>query len=178
MPAFVALLRAVNVGGRGTLAMSDLRFAAAEAGLQAPATFLQTGNLVFTSDATAAELESRLEAALSGRLGVTTKVFVRTAGAWATLVAELPFPELAASDPSHLVAMILRDAPDAERRAALDAAITGPETAVVRGTVAYIAYPEGIGRSKLTAARIEAALATKATGRNWRTVLKIADALT
>ena len=73
--------------------------------------------------------------------------------------------------------MILRDAPDAARREALQAAITGRERAIVRGTTAYIAYPDGIGRSKLTAARIENALGTAATGRNWRTVEKIAKAL-
>lgn len=179
MPAFVALLRAINVGGRGTLAMADLRRAAAAAGLGAPRTLLQSGNLVFEAgaDAAPAELERRLEAALADRFGLTTTVLARSRWQWDALVADLPFPNLAATDPSRLVAMVLRAAPDAARRAALAAAIAGPEQAVVRGDVAYVAYPDGIGRSRLTAARIETALGTPGTARNWRTVSRIADAL-
>ena len=181
LPAFVALLRAVNVGGRGTLAMADLGRAAEAAGCVAPRTLLQSGNLVFRSEARPAELGPRLEAALAATCGLSTTILVRAAPDWAVLVAGLPFPELAAADPSHVVAMILRDAPDAARRAALQvalhAAIGGREQSLVRGTTAYIAYPDGIGRSKLTPARIEKALGTEATGRNWRTIAKIAEAL-
>ena len=85
------------------------------------------------SDATPAELEPRLEASLLAAFGVAASVLVRTAADWSALVAGLPFPDLAADDPSHVVAMILRDAPDAARCEALQAAIGGRERAVVRG---------------------------------------------
>jgi len=48
MTAYVALLRAVNVGGR-QLKMEDLKRIASEVGLQAPKTFIASGNLLFTS---------------------------------------------------------------------------------------------------------------------------------
>ena len=67
----------------------------------------------------------------------------------------------------------LKDAPDAKDVAALQAAITGPEIVRARGRQAYIVYPAGIGRSRLTITLIERKLGTRATGRNWNTVLKL-----
>ena len=57
---------------------------------------------------------------------------------------------------------------------ALQAAITGPEVVRADGAHAYIIYPDGVGRSRLTHALIERKLGTRGTGRNWNTVLKLA----
>ena len=109
MPACVALLRAVNVGGRGAIAMADLRAVATDLGFTAVRTLLQSGNLVFaTPDAEGAA--ARIEKRLAEHCGLTTDVLVRTAAEWSALVAANPFPEVAADDPGHLVA-------DAARRA-------------------------------------------------------------
>ncbi len=62
--------------------------------------------------------------------------------------------------------------------AALQAAITGPETVRAKGRQAYIVYPNGIGRSRLTSKLIERKLGTRTTGRNWNTVLKLGAAAT
>jgi len=59
--------------------------------------------------------------------------------------------------------------------AALRSAIQGPETVRSDGRQLYIVYPAGIGRSKLTGTLIERLLETRATARNWNTVLKLAD---
>jgi uncharacterized protein (DUF1697 family) len=71
--------------------------------------------------------------------------------------------------------MFLRDAPKASAVEALRAAITGPELIASQGKHAYIVYPAGIGRSRLTTAMIEGKVHTLGTGRNWNTVLKLAD---
>jgi uncharacterized protein (DUF1697 family) len=55
----------------------------------------------------------------------------------------------------------------------LRAAITGPEVVHVQGREAYVVYPEDIGHSRLTNALIERKLGTRATARNWNTVLKL-----
>ena len=107
MPAFVALLRAVNVGGRGTVTMADLREVAAGLGLGEVRTLLKSGNLVFAAP-DAPNLEAKLEAAFADRLGLKTDVLVRTAEAWSALIAANPFTEAAADDPGHLVAMPLK----------------------------------------------------------------------
>ena len=71
--------------------------------------------------------------------------------------------------------MILKKAPTAKAVATLRAAITGPEMIEAVGRHAYIVYPAGIGRSRLTSNLIDSKLDTRGTGRNWNTVLKLAE---
>jgi uncharacterized protein (DUF1697 family) len=171
----LALLRAVNVGGRAAVAMADLRAVAEAAGLSGARTLLRSGNLLFESAGPGpAALERRLEAALARQLGLKTDVFVRTAAEWGEVVARNPLRDAARRDPAHLVVMVLRDAPGAPAVRALQAAVQGPELARAHGRELYVAYPAGIGRSRLTAAVIERALGTRGTARNWNTVTKLA----
>ena len=95
---------------------------------------------------------------------------------WKEVITKNPFRDEAKRDPSHLVAAFLKDAPDPKDVAALQAAITGPEIVRAKGRHAYIVYPNGIGRSRLTSTLIERKLGTRATGRNWNTVLKLGTA--
>src|SRR5205823_930092 len=88
-----------------------------------------------------------------------------------------PFPDAAVRDPSRLLVMFLRDAPTPARVKALQRAIVGRETVRAVDTQAYITYPDGMGRSKLTLPMIEKALGTIGTGRNWNTVTKITGLL-
>jgi uncharacterized protein (DUF1697 family) len=71
--------------------------------------------------------------------------------------------------------MCLRDAPLPEQVKALQASIAGREVVKAHGRHAYLIYPDGQGRSKLTIQKIEKALATRGTARNWNTVLKLAE---
>ena len=170
----VALLRAVNVGGRNLVAMADLRSLLSDLGFSNPRTVLQSGNAIFESEsATGRQLEHLLERATSGRLGVDTDYFVRTADQWRAIVADNPFPDEARGDPAHLVMSLLKDAPSPAQVTALQHAITGREVVRARGDHAYVVFPDGIGRSGLTAAVTEKHLGTRATGRNWNTVLKL-----
>jgi uncharacterized protein (DUF1697 family) len=170
----IALLRAVNVGGRNPVAMSSLRELAADLGLDNPRTLLQSGNLVFGSDArSAADLERLLEREAAARLGLETDFMVRSASEWKSLIARNPFPAEAKADPGHLVVMFLEDAPRAADVKALASAITGRERVRADGRELYVVYPDGMGRSRLTNALIERKLGTRATGRNWNTVLKL-----
>jgi uncharacterized protein (DUF1697 family) len=173
MATNIALLRGVNVGGNRKVAMSDLRAFLSRLGLGDPRSLLQSGNVVFRSDASPAKLEAMLEAEAGERLGLQTTFFVRTAEEWRSVVARNPFRDEAASDPSHLVVMFLKEAPDAGSVRALQAAIVGPEVVRAGGRHAYITYPAGIGDSRLTAAVIDRMLGTRGTGRNWNTVLKL-----
>jgi len=171
----IALLRAVNVGGRNLVAMSDLRALVESLGLTGVRTLLQSGNCVFDAGRAApAELERRLERTAREKLGLDTELFVRTAAEWRDLVAANPFPAEAKSDPGRLLVYCLRDAPTRDAAAALAAAIAGRERAHVAGRHAWIVYPDGSGRSKLTGAVVERQLATRGTARNWNTVLKLA----
>lgn len=174
MTVHIALLRAVNLGSHGKVAMSDLRDLFTALGFAEVTTLLQSGNVVFRGGTReGGGLERYLETETEKRLGLKTDFLVRTAEEWKAIVARNPFPEEAKEDPSHLVVMFLKDAPDKKSVAALQAAITGPEIVRAEGRQAYITYPAGIGRSRLTNVLIEKKLGTRSTGRNWNTVLKL-----
>lgn len=174
MTVHLALLRGINVGGHKQVAMADLRDLLTRLGFVDARSLLQSGNLVFRSDGrTGAHLERLLEAEVAKRFALQTDFFVRTADEWKVVVVHNPFREEAERDPGHLVVMFLKDAPDVKDVKALQAAVTGPEVVRVEGRHAYIVYPNGIGRSRLTHTLIEKKLGTRGTGRNWNTVLKL-----
>jgi uncharacterized protein (DUF1697 family) len=170
---FVALLRGVNVGGKKLVAMADLRHALGVLGMAEPRSLLNSGNLLFRSEASAPELEALLERDLEKRFGLRTSIFVRSARDLKAVVARNPFVDEAQRDPGRLIAMFLKATPAAKQYAALEASIVGRERVAAGGRVAYIVYPDGAGESRLTNTVIDAKLATQCTGRNWNTVLKI-----
>jgi uncharacterized protein (DUF1697 family) len=170
----IALLRAVNLAGLNKVGMAELRAVVEKLGFQEVRTLLQSGNLVFRSEPTGQRLEALLQAAAKKTLRLETDFFVRTAAEWKKIVAANPFPGEAKRDPGHLVLMCLADAPAKEALTALRAAIKGRELVELEGRQAYLVYPDGIGRSKLTVALLEKKLGTRGTGRNWNTVLKLA----
>ncbi len=177
MTTYVALLRGINVGGNKLVAMADLRALVTRLGFADVRTLLQSGNLVFRGDRrTPAQLERLLQAETERRLGIEVAYFVRTAREWHAVVARNPFRAEAARDPARLAVMVLKDAPAARAVAALRAAITGREAVRAAGRHLYVVYPDGMGRSRLAHPLIEKLLGTRATGRNWNTVRKLADA--
>ena len=152
--------------------MTDLRNFITQVGLQDARSLLQSGNLIFTSKVrTGAELERFLESEAADRLSLEVDFFVRTPEEWKSVIRQNPFRKEAERDPGHLVVLFLKSAPIAEDIAALQA-ITSPEVIKTKGKQAYIFYPNGQGRSKLTPAMIEKRLG-RGTGRNWNTVLKL-----
>lgn len=178
MTHYVALLRAINLGAHNKVSMAALRDLLRTLGLENVESFLQSGNLVFTSTRRSpGRLEGSLERAAQERLGLETDILVRSAREWAGLVADNPLPEAAERDPSHLVVMVLKKAPTAAGLTSLQGAIGGRETVMPGERHLYLYYPEGIGRSKLTTALIEERLGIRGTGRNWNTVLKVASRL-
>ncbi|HKH83304.1 MAG TPA: DUF1697 domain-containing protein, partial [Gemmatimonadales bacterium] len=156
MPRYVALLRAVNLGPYQQVSMAALTQLLGELGFVEPRTVLQSGNIVFGAPRrSTSQLERTLATAMERRLAVATDFFVRTAPEWRDVVASNPFAKEAEIDPSRLVLMIMRDEPAIETARNLQMAITGSETMHVQGRHAYIVYPNGIGRSRLTTALIE-----------------------
>ena len=176
VPVYIGLLRAVNVGGANPVSMDDLRTLLTRMRLEGVQTLLQSGNVVFrTDEPAAASLEHRLEERIARDLRVRTDVFLRTTDEWSSIVRGNPFPEEAASAPGRLIVTTMKRAPSLEQWRALTAAIKGPERMTGVDRAAYIVYPDGTGRSRLTPDVIERHLATRGTSRNWNTVTKLAD---
>lgn len=175
MTKYIALLRAVNVGGNKMVAMAELRAMCEKLGFEDVATLLQSGNIVFKAGArSGASLEKTLEAEAKKRLGLETHFIVRSADEWHAAIDANPFKPEAKSDPGHLLLMCLKDAPPTKNVKALQEAIVGRERVRAVGNNAYFVYPDGVGTSRLTAKMIEKHLGAVGTARNWNTTLKLA----
>ena len=169
----IALLRGINVGGHRQVGMTNLRNFLTELGFENVKSLLQSGNLIFGSRSRfGAELERYLEMEAGRRLALEVDIFVRTADEWKAVVRHNPFRKEAERDPGHLVVLFLKSTPAAKDIALLQADIVGREVVRAKGKQAYIFYPNGQGRSKLTTAMIEKRIG-RGTGRNWNTVMKL-----
>jgi uncharacterized protein (DUF1697 family) len=168
---YVALLRGINLGARNKLAMADLRTLVTELGAEDVETYVQSGNVVFTSGSSAATLKRQIEERIRRDHGHEIAVLLRTRAELAKLVAGNPFPR-AGKDPATLHVTFLADAPG---RARIEAPGSGAdEFRIVRREV-YLHCPNGYGRSKLSNAFFEKKLGVVATTRNWRTVTTLAQ---
>ena len=170
----IALLRAVNLPGHNKIGMADLKAFVIGLGFTDAQTLLQSGNIVFSGGTrTTTSLEQTLERAAAKQLGLETDFIVRTAKEWQAIIDANPFPREAKDDPSHLLAVILKDEVSAANVTALQKTIVGREVVRAKGRCLYVVFPDGIGRSKLTTAMTEKKLGTRGTARNWNTVLKL-----
>jgi len=162
--AWVALLRAVNVGGTGKLPMSDLKAMCEELGFSAVRTYIASGNVVFASRKSESAIKSALEKRLAAYAGKAVGVLVRTAEEMAQVGADNPFPKLA---PNRTMALFLDHAPPANTLATL----RGQKDEQVRlgRREIYIHYGDGMAQSKLV---IPAA--KFGTARNMNTVATLA----
>jgi uncharacterized protein (DUF1697 family) len=144
MTAFIALLRAVNVGGNNKLPMTELKALCEAAGFAKVRTYIASGNVVFESNASEAKVKAALEAKIAAHTGAKIGVVVRAAAEMAAVLERNPF---AGKEASKTVAIFL-DAPPP--RDALDA-VTGRKDEEVRlgAREIYAHYPSGQGRSKL-----------------------------
>lgn len=167
MAALVALLRAVNVGGNTALPMERLRAVCEAAGFEKVRTYIQSGNVVFTTSLTPDAAREKLEAALAEDSGTSIGVLVRDVAAIRQIVSDDPFRE----EPGSKVGVFfLSHAPDAAEMAKVVA--PGGECVIAHGPELYVHYPNGMGRSKL-----KLPAARDGTMRNMNTVKKLAAML-
>ena len=164
MAAFIALLRAVNVGGTGKLPMSELKAMCEELGFNQVKTYIASGNVVFTSGKSEAAIKTTLEKRLKAYAGKPVGVAVRSAAEMAQVLADNPFPEAA---PNRTVAIFLDGKPAKD---ALSAVRGQKDEEIMLGRrEIYVHYGDGMGQSKLV---IPAA--KTGTARNLNTVATLA----
>lgn len=163
MTTYIALLRAVNVGGTGTLAMADLRRLCGEAGFTQVRTYIQSGNAVFESPLGAAQVRAALEALLRAHMGQPVGVLLRSADQLQAVLAANPFPDAV---PSQLAVLFLNEPPAADSVATAKG--LADEAIALGARELYVHYPSGMGRSKL-----KLAAAAQGTARNLNTVRKL-----
>lgn len=165
MPTYIALLRAVNVGGTGKLPMPKLKAMCAAEGFTQIKTYIASGNIVFVARQSASQVKASLEKRLQAYAGKPVGVIIRTPGEMAAVLKSNPFPR---SVPNRTVAIFLDDPPSAN---ALDNIRGQKDEELCLGKrEIYVAYGAGMGRSKL---KIPAA--EKGTARNINTIAKLVE---
>ncbi|MDY7103617.1 MAG: DUF1697 domain-containing protein [Actinomycetota bacterium] len=166
---YVALLRAVNVAGHGKVTMAELRAAFESAGFGDVRTYIQSGNVVFTSSSPVSAAD--VERAVGEALGAEPTIMLRTAEEIASVAERNPYGDV---DTGEIHVGLLAEPPAPEVAAGLDVADLAPEGATVVDADVYLHLPNGVGRSKLPN-RVAKQLDAPMTIRNWRTVAKLAD---
>ncbi|MBO9123174.1 MULTISPECIES: DUF1697 domain-containing protein [unclassified Rhizobium] len=165
MPVYIALLRAINVGGTGKLPMTELKAICERLGFTDVKTYIQSGNVLFRANAKEADVARVLDGALGEVLGKKPGVTVRSRKEMEAIVGKAPFPD---AKPSFLLVSFL---PEIAPKDALDRMVAPDgEEAVVDGREIYVHYPIGSGKSKLKLPALNAG-----TSRNINTVRKLAE---
>jgi uncharacterized protein (DUF1697 family) len=173
---YVALLRAVNVGG-AKVPMAQLREVCTGLGWREVETYIQSGNVVFESDAAAPDLEAALEQAVERHFGLKRPVMVRSAAQWAGYAGGTPFPEQERDQPNCLLLGVAKGPVAPGAAAALQARGVAGEQVRQSDDALWFWFPDGSGVSKLTPAAIDKAAGSPVTSRNWRTVCKLQEML-
>lgn len=176
MPAVVSMLRGVNVGGHNRVKMDALRALYESLGLLDVQTYVQSGNVVFrTKERGLASLAKRIEDAIEKGCGFRPGVVLRTTAEMRAVIAKNPFASRQDMDPAKFLVTFLADDPGAEAREKALAVDTAPEELRIDGREVYIYFPNGQARPKMSWPRVERALKTWGTGRNWTTVAKLLE---
>ncbi len=175
MGKIIGLLRAINVGGTGKVAIADLRKLVEDEGFTDVKSYIASGNLVFEGSGKPEALEARFEAAAAKTLGLKSDWILRTPTEWTAMIKASPFPDFATASPSKYLVTVFKTQPDPARLAEVEGIATLGEAMKLVGRALYICFPEGSGNSKLAGAAIEKRVGARGTARNWNTVLKLAE---
>jgi len=175
MITVISMLRGVNVGGHNKIRMDELRAVYASLGLHDPQTYVQSGNVVFRTDARdLVPLATKIEKAIERKFGFRPDVILRTTSDLRDVIAKNPFAARRGIDPRKLVITFLPVDPGPEARDKVLKMKPDPEEVRFDGWELYIYFPDGMGRSKLVPA-LGKALKNAGTGRNWNTVTKLLE---
>jgi len=176
MKTFICLLRGINVSGKNSIQMADLKKLFEDIGAQQVMTYIQSGNVVFHFSETDTKiLEQHISEAIKNQFAFDVPAFVITAEKLKEIVAENPFINDPAKDPAFLHFTFLNSEPDNFDAKFIQSKITGDEEFFFAGDIVYLYCPHGYGKTKLNNTFFESRLKVPATTRNLKTTLKLLD---
>jgi uncharacterized protein (DUF1697 family) len=177
MPTYVALLRAVNVGGYGKLSMAEFRKLLEGLGCKNVQTYIQSGNAVFDAPGSSARVGAAIAAGLAKLMGAPVDVILRTHDELTSLIAANPFAAEAAADGARVHVGFLAGPAGTAAVPALQAIVekypTRRDRYHLAGDHIYFHFPDGAAETKFSGKSLDRAVGVPATGRNWNTVLKL-----
>jgi uncharacterized protein (DUF1697 family) len=176
MAVLISMLRGVNVAGRNMLPMDALRKLYESIGLRNAQTYIQSGNVVFKSNAQdGAAVTKKIEDTIEKKFGFRPAVTLRTAAELKEVLARNPFAKRRGLEASKLLITFFTMEPAVEMRSEILSLKAGnPEEIVIDGRELYIYFPNGMGRSEVWRG-IDRALKKSGTGRNLNTVAKLLE---
>lgn len=171
----ISMLRGVNVGGHNMIKMDALRALYESLGLKNVQTYVQSGNVVFTTDKHSLDqLAKEIEDAIERQFGFRSSIILRTAAEMREVIRKNPFASRQDIEPGKLHVTFLSSDPGQDARERVLAMKIDPEELVFGIREHYIYFPNGAGQSKVPAA-MERALKTPGTARNWNSVTKMLE---
>lgn len=175
MKTFIALLRGINVGGHNKIPMAGLCSLCADLGWSDVQSYIQSGNLVFSANGTAAALEIKLERAIMEEFGFSIPVIVRAATDWPAYVKNNPFPAASEREPNRVMLGLSKTPPKPDAAKLLQERAANGEHIAQAGDAIWMHFKKGVAGSKLSPALFDRLVGSPVTMRNWRTVLKLEE---
>jgi uncharacterized protein (DUF1697 family) len=170
MPAYIAMLRGVNLTGHNSIRMEQLRGLCNRLGFQKVETYVRSGNIVFQAKiGNPAVLSKQIGESILDSFGFETPVIIRTSKEMENVVADNPFLREKDVDSSKLHVTFLSEGARKSSLKRLEELATGQDRFCPASREIYLYCPGGYGRTKLSNNAIEKALSVSATTRNWRT---------
>lgn len=176
MPVLISMLRGVNLGAHNRIKMDDLRSLFESLKLEAPRTYVQSGNVIFrTKEKNSVALAKKIQTAIERRFGFRPVVIVRTVDELRRAIAATPFPASRKLEPGKVLVTFLSSEPGPDSQTALARWESFPEEVHLLGRELYIYFPNGAGRSKLPWSSLEKSMKVTGTARNWNSVGKMLE---
>jgi uncharacterized protein (DUF1697 family) len=172
---YIALLRGINVSGRNTIPMEELRSLCAGLGWDDVQSYIQSGNLVFQAGAAAAKLEAELQEAIERRFGLSVPAIIRAAADWPAYVSDNPYPDASESEPNLVMLALSKAPPKGDAVDKLRERAARGERIIQVGDALWLHFGGGVAKSKLSPALLDRLVGSPVTTRNWRTVLKLQE---
>lgn len=175
MQTYIAILRGINVSGQKLIKMADLRAHLVSLGLSNLTTYIQSGNIVFSSKKMATTiLEAQIAKNIRNHYGFEVPVIVRSLAEWQEVVERFPF-DTSQLDIKRLAVVFFKEQPKHINMEIFQKYVAPQDQLHWFGKELYIYIPGGFGSSKFTNNIVEKKLNCTATTRNWRTTLKLFD---
>jgi uncharacterized protein (DUF1697 family) len=172
---YVALLRSVNIGGYGRMAMNDLRQTFGSLGYDNVVTYIQSGNVLFSAPSKSEDaIVEAVEHRIAHDFGDSPAVLLRTVAELRRIGSKSPYAKKGA-DPARHHVTFLDEAPSKATLKALELPPSGKDELVVDGREVYVYTPDGYAGTKYTGTLLERRLGVVSTTRNWNTVTKLCE---
>jgi uncharacterized protein (DUF1697 family) len=174
MSNYIVLLRGINVGGHNKLPMSDLRSLLTDNGYKAVSTYIQSGNILLSSDKDSKTINTHICGLLKNTYDYNIPVITISVTALQQCFNDNPFLNTE-TDIKFLHVTFLDNTPKKESVENFNVNLYNNDRFQIVGQFVYLHTPDGFAKTKFSNTQFEKQLNTTATTRNWRTVTKLIE---